>query len=224
VLIVIEGIDGSGKGTHSKRLAEDLKREGTDVALLSFPRYTETRFGRVVGNYLNGKYGDPHPMLAALPYAIDRFESREDLEAAIAVRDVVILDRYVPSNLAHQCARCDKPEAHALYEELIKLEHETFQLPWPDLVIGLDLPVPMAVKLIAKKAGRDYTDKAADKHEADHEYLAGVRRWYSTLASNYSSQWEVVSVDRNGHIRPIDDVYEDVRRAAEPFIKQALRG
>src|SRR5436309_12852628 len=103
MLIAIEGIDGSGKGTQARRLIERLAASGRRAALLSFPRYGETLFGRAIGEFLNGRFGtldQVHPFLASLLYAGDRFESRRLLAELLATHDVVVLDRYVASHLA----------------------------------------------------------------------------------------------------------------------------
>src|SRR5580704_15426600 len=107
-LIAIEGIDGSGKGTQSRILVERLRQSGRKVELISFPRYEETFFGRLIGSFLNGQFGtldQVHPVLVSLLFAGDRFESRPKLEKALATCDVVVLDRYVASNVAHQGAK-----------------------------------------------------------------------------------------------------------------------
>jgi dTMP kinase len=209
MLIVIEGIDGSGKGTQTVRLQEALAASGKDVRLYSFPRYAETQGGELVGRYLRSEFGDAHPALAALPFLLDRLESLEELQSQLNVRDVVICDRYVPSNIAHQAARLPPDEVLKFMLWLFKLEHETFHVPKPDLVIGLDLPVQLASRLIAKKNPRVYTTEKEDRHEADKEYLSGVRRCYRQVATLYRD-WVTVSVSRNGHIRPIDDVAADI--------------
>jgi thymidylate kinase len=98
VLIAIEGIDGSGKGTQAKRLHQRMLDAGRTSELISFPRYSETHFGRTIGRFLNGEFGsldqvDPH--LAATLYAADRFESIEMLASLLETKDVVVADRYV---------------------------------------------------------------------------------------------------------------------------------
>src|SRR3712207_3314277 len=105
MLIAIEGIDGSGKGTQARLLRERCRAAGLSAALISFPRYAETRFGRAVGKFLNGRFGtldQVSPFLAALLYAGDRFESRTLLRESLFANDVVVLNRYVASNVAHQ--------------------------------------------------------------------------------------------------------------------------
>ena len=114
LLIAIEGIDGSGKQTQAKLLELTLKAEGIPVYSTGFPQY-DSWFGSMVGKFLNGDFGplesvDPH--FTALLYAGDRFEAKSRLEAALNDGKVVLVDRYIGSNLAHQVARA-RPEKRA---------------------------------------------------------------------------------------------------------------
>jgi dTMP kinase len=211
-LIAIEGIDGSGKGTQAKRLYERFLAAGQRAALLSFPRYSETRFGHFVGDYLNGRFGaleSVHPFLASLLFAGDRFESRPMLLEALAANDVVICDRYIASNIAHQGARVAAQERGQLIEQIETVEYDVFKLPRPDLTILLDLSVENAKRLISQKSARSYTDRAEDLHEADVDYLAVVRSVYQTLARR-SGDWRLIACDAAGEIRPIDDLANDI--------------
>lgn len=217
MLIVIEGIDGAGKGTQVGILQARLRVRNKKVHAFSFPRYDVTSGGGAIGQYLNGKFGDPvsvHPQLASLLYALDRFESRNDLRAQIAVQDVVVCDRYVPSNLAHQCAKLNDTEGEALCQWINEIEYDLYELPVPDLIIQLDLPVELAAKLIAKKARRSYTDRKQDGHEADLTYLANVRKWYDKLeveARTRCDRWVKIQVDNlRGDIRPVEHVAADI--------------
>ncbi len=212
MLIAIEGIDGSGKGTQAGRLCERLKASGQAVELLSFPRYTATRFGKAIGEFLNGRFGslsEVHPMLASLLYAGDRFESREVLRNAIQAHDVVVLDRYVASNIAHQGAKLQGAEREELKDWVETIEFEIFGLPKPDVVILLDLPASAAQKLIAKKAARAYTDKAADLQEADGSYLAEVREVYRQLAVD-QPHWKIVPCLKGEALRSIEDISDEL--------------
>src|SRR5690606_25094396 len=178
MLIALEGIDGSGKGTQSQRLLQTLRADGHRVALLSFPRYDETFFGRAIGQFLNGRFGSldqVHPQLAALLFAGDRFESRDVIVQALAEHDIVLCDRYVASNIAHQAAKLDRPQRSELQAWIAQLEFEVYSLPQPDLTLLLDLPAATAQQLIARKSARSYTDKTADLQEADTGYLQRVR-------------------------------------------------
>ncbi len=207
-LIAIEGIDGSGKGTQAALLRDALVGRGLKTALISFPRYRDTFFGARIGDFLNGRFGslsEVHPFLAATLFAGDRLESRPMLLEAIATQDVVVLDRYVASNVAHQAAKREGDERRTLTEWIQNLEYDVNQLPQPDLAVLLDLPAATAQRLIARKNARSYTDRAVDLQEADAQYLEKVRKVYLDLAGN-GDGWRVIEVERGGAIRPVNEI------------------
>ncbi len=211
-LIVIEGIDGSGKGTQAKELFHRLTAAGRRVHLLSFPRYRETLFGRAIGDFLNGRFGqldEVHPFLAATLYAADRFESKDVLREGLEQSEVVICDRYVPSNLAHQGAKLDAESRRELLQTIERIEFDVFGLPQPRLVILLDIPVEAAQRNVAAKKPRSYTDKAADLQEADSAYLQRVRDVYLELAAT-SDRWYRIEAVRGGRLRSICDVADEI--------------
>lgn len=212
LLVAIEGIDGSGKGTQARHLVDRLRQENFKTELFSFPRYSETRFGAAIGTFLNGGFGpleNVHPQLAAVLYAGDRHESRGLLQASLQACDVVVCDRYVSSNLAHQGARLEEPARGELIEWIEAVEHEAFDLPHPDRVIWLDVPVDLAGTLIAKKTPRDYTDKQADLQESDREYQQLVRDVYQDLAAERPG-WQRIACVVGGAVRPVEDIADDV--------------
>ena len=222
MLIAIEGIDGSGKGTQARQLVDRLVSEDIATALLSFPRYDDTLFGTLIGEYLNARYGSleqVHPLLASLLFAGDRFESLPVLEQALQDNAVVVLDRYVASNVAHQGARASEDEQRRLMETIQQIEYEVHGLPRADLTILLDLPAACAVELIARKNPRTYTDQSADLHEADSDYLESVRAAYRQLAEDGPS-WRVVSVLADGDVRSIEDIAGEILA----FVRDALPG
>jgi len=212
MIIAFEGIDGSGKGTQAAALQKRLTSAGRSSALLSFPRYSETLFGRLIGDYLNGRFGtleQVHPLLASLLFSGDRFESLPVLETACAEHEVVLLDRYTASNVAHQGARADAADRSRVMELIDRIEHEVFGLRRADVTILLDLPAEQAGKLIARKAARDYTDRPADLHEADLRYLDSVRQTYRQLADEQPG-WRLISVMHGGAIRPVDEIADEI--------------
>lgn len=212
MLIAIEGIDGSGKGTQAARVTEQLREQGQTVELLSFPRYDATFFGRAVGEFLNGKFGtldEVHPFLASLLYAGDRYESRDVLNAALDQNDVVVLDRYVASNIAHQGAKAEGDQRQQLIQAIEHLEHEIYSLPRPNRTILLDLPVEVAQQLIARKAKRTYTEKSADLQEADAAYLSKVQAVYRELAAD-NETWSVIECVRNSELRTLDEITSSI--------------
>lgn len=208
MLIDIEGIDGSGKGTQARRLCDRFNSSGTSATIVSFPRYDATLFGRAVGEYLNGEFGSliqVHPFLVSLLFAGDRCESKPFLIDAIARHQVVILDRYVPSNVAHQASKLEGLARTRLTQQILDIEFGIFGLPRPDLVVLLDLPVATAQQLIAKKGTRTYTDQKADIQEADATYLGRVRDVYCDLARN-EPDWHTVPCCEGDHLLSVADV------------------
>ena len=219
VLIAIEGIDGSGKGTQATRLVEALRASGRRCGLLSFPRYRDTEFGRKIGEFLNGRFGQldqVSPFLVALLFAGDRFESKQVLSLALSENDVVVCDRYVASNIAHQAAKLEGNERDELIAWVHHVEHTLYGLPRPDRTIFLDLPVNHATQLIALKSRRSYTECSADLQEADAAYLQRVRDVYLQLAST-DPIWQRVESVRIGEQRSIAEISDDIFGRILPF-------
>jgi dTMP kinase len=225
VLIAIEGIDGSGKGTQAARLHTHLQATGRRSALLSFPRYQQTVFGQKVSDFLNGRFGSldaVHPLLVSLLFAGDRFESRELIEETMSRHDVVICDRYVASNVAHQGAKVSGTERQELMAWIEHLEYSIYKLPKTNLTLFLDIQVETAQQLIASKPMRVYTDKAADLQEADTDYLRRVRDVYLELAN--SPRWNRISCEQANHVRPINDIAADIAASVEAILVPNIIG
>lgn len=211
MLVALEGIDGSGKGTQAARLTERAAAEGLTAELLAFPTYENSFFGREIARYLNGAYGDVwsvHPRFAATLYAGDRFEYRDRLWRLRAERDLVVCDRYTGSNQAHQSVKLPAAEHAGFFHWLDTLEHQVYGIPRPDLVVFLDLPPETAATLIGRKSVRSYTDRKADIHEADVEYLARVHGAYAELSEQRG--WTTVRCVRGGEVRPVDEIHEEI--------------
>jgi dTMP kinase len=219
----VEGIDGSGKGTQANKLATELTGRGIKTKLFSFPAYTTTMAGGLIGRYLNGDFGsNVSPFLSWALFALDRFEHYDSLCDALDHNDVVICDRYVYSNVAHQCANVGDESERALLADVIKhMEFSVMCSNQPDLVIYLDLDVEAAMLHVAKKLKRDYTDKHADLHEADEAHLRNALAEYrkmfeKSLTRDSGPEWYKVNVSCAGHIRSIDDIHTEIIGLVSP--------
>ena len=184
LLIAIEGGDGAGKATAAANLVERAQRAGFSATSLSFPRYGDTVGGHVIGEFLAGRLPRAlTPQAAAVLYALDRFESAAHLAVLAQAHDLVVLDRYIASNIAYQAAKVPLAEQPALIAWIAQLETGQFALPLPALNVYLDTPLEVARDLILRKRQRSYTDRSYDEHEADLALQAGVRACYAAMAA-----------------------------------------
>jgi len=220
LFLAFEGIDGSGKGTQAARLAETAAARGHSVASFSFPLYDGNPFSRAIGRYLNGDLGrleDVHPALSALLYACDRFHARPDLVRAIEDCDLVVCDRYVASNLAHQGSQLEGAEREEFLAWLLEVEYGELQLPEPGLVVLLDAHPKLARELVAKKGARSYTTLEADILESDEAHGDASREIYLELARR--DGWHVVgAAGEDGSVRDVDEIAADIWAAVEPLL------
>lgn len=203
MLVAIEGGDGAGKATAAANLVAILEAAGASATVLSFPRYGDTVGGHVLGEFLSGRLSRPvSPRAAAVLYALDRYESAAHLAMLAAAHDVVVLDRYIASNIAYQAAKVPADEAAALIDWIVQLETDQFGLPAPELTIYLDTPLDVARDLILRKRQRSYTDRSYDEHEADLVLQARVRECYASLAArSVLGRWITVRTVGDGAMR-----------------------
>lgn len=208
-LIVIEGLDGSGKGTQAKLLTESLQAEGIRTRKVSFPDY-ESDSSALVKMYLAGNFGtrpgDVNAYAASSFYAVDRFASykkdwKEDYDEG-----VIVADRYTTSNAVHQCSKLENEDWDKFLEWLFDFEYEKMQIPAPDLVIYLKVDPEVSQKLMTSRYSGDESKK--DIHERDLSYLNRSRE-----AAGYCSaklNWKVVECCRGEEMRTIEDIQQEV--------------
>lgn len=227
MLIAFEGIDGSGKGTHSQLFCERMHSAGFKTKLFSFPNYKDTFFGHEVGRYLDGCFGglDTVPVeFASILYAGDRFELRSQIIECLDNDIVVVCDRYTPSNLAHQGGKVSINERDHVLNWIEKLEYSVFNLPKPDVVFWLDMPVVQAMEFVAQKSSRLYTDKSHDLHEASLEYLEKVRDTYEYLSCLYG--WVRVGCcdERLSEVKCIDEIQNELYEKINLVVNGTVSG
>ncbi len=224
-LIVIAGIDGSGKSEQTRRLVERLRAEGFAAREEEFPQYDRSFFGRAVGRYLRGEFGpaarlDPH--LASVLYAGDRWEARPRMTAALDAGDILVCNRYVCANLAHQGGKLESDAAREEFFRWVEeLEHEVFQIPRPDLTVLLWLPVETASALVERKAARAYlAGGKKDGHEADTEHLRRAQAVYEHLSRTRPNWTRVECVDSAGALLSREEIAARVWRCVEPLLNR----
>ena len=207
--IVIDGSDGSGKKTQTDLLIKYLKQQKYPVAYYDFPQYDKTFFGKMVGRYLNGEFGqadEVSPYLASLLYAGDRWQAGESIEKDLAAGKIVISNRYSQSNMGFQTAKIDgEKEKQKFLDWLSELEHGVYHIPRADLVIYLYVPHETAQKLVDKKIARGYTELKRDIHEANTEFLQRVEAQYLSLSKKYK-EWRVIDCLERGALCSIEDI------------------
>ncbi|HTZ73465.1 MAG TPA: hypothetical protein VMB47_06070 [Candidatus Aquilonibacter sp.] len=209
--IVLEGIDGSGKRTQLEMLSRALGERGISCEQVSFPNYSGF-FGKVVARFLNGEFGpleavDPH--FSALLYAGDRFESKSQMKAVLDSGKILLADRYVGSNLAHQGARVPSERRGEFLGWLRQLEYQIYGLPAEDLVIYLRVPVDEAQRLVGEKSAREYTKRRHDLQEASAMHLAAAAGVYDELARQ--PNWmRLDCIDAAGSMRTPLSIHDEI--------------
>jgi len=223
-LIAIEGIDGSGKRTQLDLLSGVLEAGGNRVYSTGFPQY-DSWFGRIVGKFLNGELGaleavDPH--LTALLYAGDRFEAKPKIEAALNEGKIVLIDRYIGSNLAHQTARAAANKRAEFRRWIEHLEYNIYDLPREDLILYLRVPPAEAQKLVVLKSQRSYTNAKQDLQEASLRHLQDAAAMYDQLA--HSAPWVTIECfdSASGTMRSVKKIARAVLTAVEPLLRATI--
>jgi len=183
--IVIDGLDGTGKGTQTKLLIERMKKEGYSVETKDFPQYGQKSAGPVE-EYLNGKYGtskEVGPYRGSILYAVDRYDASFEMRKWLKDGTNVVCNRYVSANLAHQGGKIDnQAERQKYFDWNTSLEYDLFEIPKPDVNIFLHLAPEIAQTLVDKKGHRDYIGGSKrDIHEADLDHLKDTEKVFLQL-------------------------------------------
>ncbi len=209
-LIVFEGTDGSGKSTQFELLAKRLEAEQIGFQRLRFPQYEEPS-SALIRMYLGGAFGDDpeavNAYAASTFYAVDRYASYQRVwKDYYQGGGLVVSDRYTTSNAVHQGSKVPEGERAEFFRWLYDLEYDRMGLPRPDLVVLLDMPVELSEQLMRKR--EQSTGTHADIHERDEDYLKKCRDVALHAAKYYG--WRTVSCAKNGAIRGVEDIHEEV--------------
>ncbi|MBM3204830.1 thymidylate kinase [Candidatus Uhrbacteria bacterium] len=221
--IVIDGTDGSGKGTQTRKLIERLKNEGRSVALMDFPRYGNPS-ALFVEKYLRGEYGGVNEVGAkkgSLFFALDRYDASFEIKKLLSEGTIIISNRYVSANKGHQTAKISDPEERkAFVAWLNDLEYNILGIPKPDTTILLHVPADIGYALVASKDDRGYLDgKKRDIHEADKNHLRAAEQAYLELPQyDQGENWKLISCVEDGQLLSIDSIHERLYSLILPLL------
>lgn len=226
MFIVIEGLDGAGKSTQVKMIREELKRRGIESEYLHFPRFDAPIFGNLVARFLRGELGDldsVNPYLVALIYAGDRADASSLIQGWIDEGKCVIIDRYVCSNIAYQCAKIEyKVERAALREWILDTEYEKYKIVRPDLSLFLDVPFKFTKKSLSTvREGDDraYLKGCKDIHEDSLSLQEMVRRVYIDEATIVNSGLNIIECGSpEGDMLAPDEIFARIWKEIEVIL------
>ena len=209
-LIVIEGLDGSGKGTQTDLINNKLKSMGMNVTRLSFPDYTHPS-STLIKMYLNGELGnnpsDVNAYAASSFYAVDRYASylkfwKEKYQSG----DIIICDRYVTSNAIYQMTKLEEKDWKLYLSWLYDYEYNKLGLPKPNLVIYLNVDIEFSQNLMAERYKGDESKK--DIHEKNIDFLK--KCYLTSKYVSYEDKWHVINCMDRDKIRLKEDINKEI--------------
>lgn len=226
-LIALEGIDGSGKGTQCPLLVNHLIAMGFTVASFRFPRYGNPS-ADYVERYLRGEYGPPtelDPKIASFFYAHDRRCAVPEITAALQAGHVVVCDRYVGSNLAHQggklagCGERQREIRHEFFRWLEEFEYGFYGIPRPDVSPTLFIPPKKSEQLVLQKDAREHLHgEELDGHEKDAGHLSATDITYRELTSYFPEKYVPVECFDGERHRTPEEIHELVWEVVAPVV------
>lgn len=213
--LVIDGLDGSGKGTITKMLQQYLTEKGVENNLISFPMY-ENDSSLPVRMYLSGKLGehlkDNNAYAASVLYAVDRYISfKTDWKAFYKKENsVLIADRYTTANAVHQLTKLPRDQWDFFLEWLFDFEYGKLELPRPDHVFYIEMPPSLCRQMIAKRAAE--TGRMVDIHEKDSAHLD--KAYVSALYAAEKLGWTKIPAFEGKKLRPLDEIFAELLNKA----------
>ena len=224
MLVVLEGLDGAGKSTQVKKLRTYLESLFGSLEYIHLPRYDAPVYGNLISRFLRGDFGSNetvHPQLVALLFAEDRHGAAPEMKQTLSNGGHVLLDRYVYSNIAYQCAKlADQEEAEALRDWIFNTDYGDFALPKPDLNIFLDVPIGFVEsKLTSQRGGADrsYLEGAQDIHEADIQFQIRVRDIYRRQCEIDPKFIRIDCSDESGNMLPPDAIFAKIQKTVDEY-------
>ncbi len=219
LFVVIEGSDGSGKKTQFNLLSERLKATGYNVETFDFPRYDHPS-SFFVRQYLGGKYGPADqisPYTSSLFYALDRYEAAKDIKRALSQGKIVLSNRYVGSNMAHQGSKFSNPvEQRGFFVWEDNLEFELLKIPRPDVSFFLRVPAGISKHLITERAAR--ANKQLDEHERNIEHLKRTLSTYDVLCQLFPKDFKAIECTKSGELLSVAKINNLIWENLRPML------
>ncbi len=203
-LIVIEGIDGSGKTTQIDLLAKALAEKKIPYEVISFPRYGDNIYADLVTRYLEGEFGsinEVNPYLISLAFAGDRFLAKPEIESWLNEGKIVLANRYISANKAHMGAHLLEEKREEFFSWLDSLEYQTHKMPREDLTILLSIDPEVGQKNVASRL--------LDLHEENLKHLEEANKIYLEL-SKKESNWHVVDCMKDGEMKSPEEIQQEL--------------
>ena len=204
-LIVLEGIDGSGKSAQYRRLCARMEKDKIAYNHIVFPRYDKDSSALIrlyLGGAFGAKPGDVNPYAASTFYAVDRFASyRDDWGELYENGGLILSDRYTTSNAVHQGSKLPDDELPDFFIWLADLEYNKMGLPEPDLVIYLDVDIETSLRRMRSREMRNHSK--ADIHEQDTAYLERCLHTADMACRHYG--WCRIPFMKDGREREADE-------------------
>ncbi len=219
-LIIIEGLDGSGKNTQASLLTQALQEAGEHVRMVSFPNY-DSDSSALVKMYLAGEFGkdpeDVNAYAASTFFAVDRYASwKQDWRGFYREGGIIVADRYTTSNAIHQCCKLPREKWDKYLDWLTSFEYDLLGIPAPDLVIYLQVDVEDTQKLMNVRYHGDENKK--DIHEGNVGYLRHAREAAEYCAGKMG--WKTVQCHRDGKMRGVSEIHAEVMRLVRDAWRQ----
>lgn len=226
MFIVLEGLDGAGKSTQIAKLRDMFRAQGIESEYLHFPRFDAPVYGELIARFLRGDLGTVdgvNPYLVALLYAGDRADAASTIRQWLDQGKVVIVDRYVYSNIGYQCAKIADDQARStLREWILHTEYEEFGIPKPDLSLFLDVPFTFTAKKLSETRegdDRSYLQGQKDIHEASLDLQRRVREVYLESARVCDDLKVVDCSTAEGAMATPEDIYERIMAHVSPLVQ-----
>ena len=227
MFIVLEGLDGAGKSTQIKKLREMFAERGIESEYVHFPRFDSPVFGELIARFLRGELGSIEsvdPYIVALLFAGDRADMAPKIRAWQSEGKVVIVDRYVYSNIGYQCAKLSTPEERMrLKEWILDTEYSYYNIPRPDISLFLDVPFAFTAKsLTEQRSGDDraYLNGSKDIHESSLDLQQMVRNVYLEASKSDEALKVIDCSNAEGGMDTPDGIFARIEEVVTPLLNK----